>query len=186
MVGLDWLTQDDFLIRTGEGFGADGEDHRERIRLAIFQTLQSDYSIEAPEVMNLDLLPKVTGLSISIAHAPGLGGFVISKDASSIGFDIEKTDRVTEKKLGRVLSENESIDSVTPVSIMWCAKEAGVKWASWLGHSSLMSQVETSNWVNDGNDRWSCELILTHVDGSQVGKCRTLKHSDHTMSIAYS
>lgn len=78
----------------------------------------------------------------SISHTPGMGGVLFS--SSFCGFDIECTDRVSEKIAQRVSSSEEWESFLTTQqspSYLWCAKESAWKSLRGRGQPSTISEV---------------------------------------------
>jgi phosphopantetheinyl transferase len=84
----------------------------------------------------------------SLSHAPQMGGVLFAP--SPCGFDIELTDRVTEKIVQRVSSPSEwgsFLKTKLPFSYLWCAKESAWKSLRGRGQPPTISDVEL-NWKN--------------------------------------
>ena len=94
--------------------------------------------------------------AISISHCPALGGFIFSFDKRlSLGLDVELADRLTDKLLSRISTEEE-LKSAPGAAFLWVAKEAGFKCAcSFKKTTKLLSQCVVSYWKQIGSENYS-------------------------------
>jgi 4'-phosphopantetheinyl transferase len=122
----------------------------------------------------------------SISHAPGIGGVFFSD--SVCGLDLELTDRVTEKIVRRVSSQEEwSLfeELSLPCSYLWCAKEAAWKCLRGRHQPSTISEV-TLRWIaNDRTDLDSSTLNASFVVHSVQGSdgWRDVKGSEKSFNV---
>ncbi len=87
--------------------------------------------------------------TISISHCEGFGAFVFVFEKNlSIGWDLEKKNRITEKIVGRISSEKELKSSPSP-PLLWTAKEAVFKCFSNSQSFLLLSDGLISHWIKD-------------------------------------
>ena len=84
--------------------------------------------------------PDCPFISFSISHCDHLGAFLFTFNwKTSIGFDVEQRQRITEKLVGRISSKKEIQQSPSP-SLLWTAKEAGLKCLSNKKNPILLSE----------------------------------------------
>ena len=90
--------------------------------------------------------PKCPFISFSISHCDHLGAFLFAFNKNlSIGFDIEQRQRVTKKIVNRISLKKELQQSPSP-SLLWTAKEAGLKCLSNKKNPMLLNECFISNW----------------------------------------
>ena len=90
--------------------------------------------------------PDCPFISFSISHCDHLGAFLFTFNwKTSIGFDVEQRQRITEKLVGRISSKKEIQQSPSP-SLLWTAKEAGLKCLSNKKNPILLSECFISDW----------------------------------------
>jgi 4'-phosphopantetheinyl transferase len=111
-------------IVTRADWGAHNPQHKELIYAALDQHLQ-----RSPHPHS------------SISHTESEGGFVLSQ--FPVGFDIEVSERVTEKIVARVSSEEE-VRSSPSFASLWSAKEASFKALKHFHQPTAMSQIKIS------------------------------------------
>lgn len=70
--------------------------------------------------------PFLENAGVSISHCPGRMGFALTSNFKSIGFDIEKLDRLKTKTIERV-STKEELSAAPQIEGLWVAKEAAYK-----------------------------------------------------------
>ncbi|MFV8257124.1 4'-phosphopantetheinyl transferase superfamily protein [Bdellovibrio bacteriovorus] len=81
----------------------------------------------------------------STSHTEGLG--VIMLSASPIGVDVEVTERVTDKTVSRVSSQEELTEAPSAAAL-WCAKEACFKALRSYDQPSVISKISIGSWEN--------------------------------------
>ena len=89
-------------------FGSQEQGRRLLLRKALRQALRQRTGRDFPEIMDLRRPPPLRwgGIYISVSHARGMGGFVLSR-SRPIGFDIEQTSRFDKYQP----SESEALNS---------------------------------------------------------------------------
>ncbi len=112
------------FVSANEHFGSTVEGHRAAIRHSIKDDLIGVVDLRSIEsILDLSRPPSVSGLSISISHCRGIGGYVISGDQVNIGFDVEEERRINQKILDRISHpEDHPLGQYT-----WVAKESAAK-----------------------------------------------------------
>lgn len=84
-------------------------------------------------------------LCSSLSHAPSMGVLVLS--SKPVGVDVEESNRVEGKVVGRVSSAEELAQASTPASL-WCAKEAAFKALKMYNQPSVISKISIGLWSN--------------------------------------
>lgn len=121
------LSTEDLSIYSSPQWGSNNPDHKEKIRAAL-QIQHSESLIYS-----------------SVSHCPELGIFVLSK--LPVGVDVEISQRVSEKTIGRMATQEELGHSPTPAAL-WCAKEAAFKALRPFDQPSVMSRISIGSWHN--------------------------------------
>lgn len=117
------------------------------------------------QVLNLDLVPKINGYSISISHSKEVGGFVIVKSNKTIGFDIEARNRIRIEHVQRV-SEPSEIAQMPHPAVLWSAKEAAFKSLLHQDQPLVITDIEIGKWAQPQAMLFTCEL--TRVKNNSV------------------
>jgi 4'-phosphopantetheinyl transferase len=122
-------------------WGSDlGPQHRKSIREALSQNLRN------PDFLNLDTRPQSPGFSISISHAPTIGGYAAVPKPLQIGLDVELTERVSPRTIGRMSDPTELAQAPHP-SVLWVAKEAVFKALDGPGQPKTLRQLTLGDWL---------------------------------------
>lgn len=83
----------------------------------------------------------------SKSHAPGLAGFIQTQDRLlGLGFDIEKTERVTAEVAARICQNPKEFSQAPSPASLWTAKEATYKALRGPAQPQTVSQVCLENW----------------------------------------
>ena len=123
-----------------------GAKHSANYRRSIREALAHQFA--SRDLMNLNVLPELPDLSISISHCALGGGFALcKKDAfvEGIGFDLEEPERIRSEVIKRVCQEEElsSLISVIPaLEYIWAAKEAAFKSLQRVNQPATLSCIE--------------------------------------------
>ena len=116
-------------------------NQRQKLRQTLVSKLPPSPALA--ELLQPGRPPQMAGMSISLSHCPLMGGFIFSTGAdTSLGLDIEQSDRVRWPAVARVSREEEVREAPHP-SLLWCAKEAAVKS---LPPGTLMGHITVSHW----------------------------------------
>jgi hypothetical protein len=133
---------------TDSAWGSDIPGHREKIRAALQQRLNTHWNqdVLAPEVQavsDLTHIPQFKKIYASIAHSKELGGFVISR--RPVGFDIEHSVRVRAEIVERISLPDEVLQAPSPAHL-WAAKEATYKALLHYQQPSALSSLLVGSW----------------------------------------
>lgn len=134
------LNLTDLTVSVRREWGAENPDHRPRIHGAL----------EAFRAATPDLLT-------SISHAPGLGGWAAARTFKQVlagagapprglGFDLEKSARVTEALVRRVCRVPGEFEQAPSPAALWTAKEAAYKSLRGPDQPTLASEIEIVSW----------------------------------------
>ncbi len=158
-------------------FGALNKDNRKSIRESLLLDLKSDgVTVIDSDILNLDKLPKCTSTGISISHTDEIGGYVIGSGVQAVGFDIESTDRVTDKVVQRIAAADENYPAP---DFYWGAKESAYKLLSSIGVApAVISDVKILKWEEDGASAAEFEFA--------GGKGRVWREEGFTLAVAWS
>ena len=128
-------------FRFQKSWGSQSPAHRIKIREALLDYLKRNHSDEVNDsVLDLEALPTLHRLFVSISHCSDMGGYVVC--SQPVGFDIENTSRLNPKVVGRVSTSEER--SVAPGhEALWVAKEAVYKCDN---SFKTISQISLSGW----------------------------------------
>jgi hypothetical protein len=135
------------IARMSEDFSSLHQDHREKIRKSIADTLKTGSSI-----MDLGELPKLKDWSVSISHCHGLGGWVAVPRPLKVGFDLEVKSRINPKLIKRIAQEGE-LDGIPDPAFLWCAKESYFK-ALGDQQPTAVTQIRVDKWSKNPDGDW--------------------------------
>ncbi len=157
-------------------FGAKNTNNRQLLRESLLKDLKSDgFKVIDQEILNLAALPKCEDLGISISHTEDIGGYLIGNGVKAVGFDIESTDRISEKVAQRIAKSNENYPAP---DFYWGAKEATYKLLSTLGKApAVISEIEILKWEEDGCDAADFEFA--------GGQGRVWREKEYTLAVAW-
>ena len=129
---------------------------RKNLRKSLIHHLKSHknykgFSYNWTKLLKIKTKPSFPYASLSISYCYYLGVFIIVFDQkTSIGFDIERKNRVTSPVVRRVSSHKEIDESPHP-ALLWTAKEACVKSLSTSAQPVLFKDCILSNWKKSSN-----------------------------------
>lgn len=128
-------------------WGSENPNHRSAIREAIFNYLQQCHPEEVQDsILDLQKLPTLKNLDVSITHSRGMGGFVVC--SHDVGVDVEEPSRITQRILERMCTPQELKEA--PVKeLLWAAKEAVLKCDAQI---MMTSQSAIHGWVSSQNE----------------------------------
>jgi len=162
---------------THSEWGSGHAGHREKIRTALEHQLTTNWSkdvsySEFAALKDLDQIPTFKKIYVSISHGQDLGGFVIAK--KPVGFDLELRDRVMEKIVRRV-STDEEVQEAPSFAHLWAAKEATFKALRSYRQPNIASELILGEWQNEhfhlkNENRFQAPhgFGTTWVDGSYI------------------
>ena len=131
-------------LHTDRAFGSKTPDHRMRIRESIFALYPA-----SPAILNLDQLPNLQGVSVSISHTQTLGGYALSPGLAMIGFDLDLTSRISSSHLQRVSRYQQESKASPGPEFLWTAKEASFKAVAVSLGLRVLADVVILNWVKE-------------------------------------
>lgn len=108
------------------------EKQRGDLRKVLVKALEKESKKSLPQeekdtLLDLNKQPKSTFTSLALSHCPTLGGIVFCFNKKiALGFDVERTSRVTHKTIKRI-SEQKELSLAPQPSLLWVAKEAAFK-----------------------------------------------------------
>ncbi len=109
--------------------------------------------------------PQHSLATISMAHCSVMGGFVFSFDKSrSIGFDMELAERVNDKVIGRIATQEER-EQAPDRAFLWTAKEASFKCLKWDKGVILPGQCRIFDWTEFGDEAWLFSFSSSKIRG---------------------
>lgn len=153
-------------------FGSQNENHRPLVREAIHASLEKATHGNLPaghdSLSDLKRRPRVEGWALSVSHCPGLGGYIFGPSKNFVGFDLEESQRVSEKIVERVLpfefEKSWYLKSGISPALVWAAKEASIKAFGNLTRSDLnFTLVEITSFSKDG--RFTARHRHHHANG---------------------
>lgn len=131
--------------------------YRNQIREGIVEHFSPLSEAMRFQILNLDLLPKIEGHSISISHCDHLGGFATAR--VPVGFDILDRRRFNLKAIQRVSTEQE-LKACPDPALIWPAKESVYKLAN--GKFQVISEIVILNWTKIGDRFYRFENSETY------------------------
>jgi hypothetical protein len=108
---------------------------------------------------DLNAIPTIPKLGLSISHHRNRGGFVVSQDTPYLGFDIEINTRVRPELLNRVAISSDELEQAPSVPALWTAKEAAFKCLRNLAQPRGLADIEINDWNRIGQNCFSCSLV---------------------------
>lgn len=140
-----------------EGSSLENETLRSTARKKIVEALKNlneplTLDDEA-RLLDLKQVPELAHASISISHTASTACWVISPQTLKLGLDLENPERVSIPILKRVCSQQE-INKAPSHAALWCAKEAAFKALNRTEGTSVLSQIEASQWFPLGTTAW--------------------------------
>ena len=111
---------------------------RSELRSAAGQFAGRDFS-------DLSALPHDETWSLSLTHCKSAGGFAAVKKPLRVGLDLEIADRIEERVVRRV-SSNEEVATAPNVSLLWVGKEALFKSLREFDQPSVLGELRLLNW----------------------------------------
>lgn len=173
-------------IFLSKNLGAEKANYRYLLRESILNNIESSLNIDTKGILDLERIPKIEGYALSISHAQKIGGFALSENSKSIGFDIEETERISKDTVLRICAADEKFPSH---DFMWVAKEAAFKA---IGNGvltpkpSVVSEVKITDWQRVDIDAFTFKFNLGvgkvwHLDGYTLGiaKCMDSNPESH-------
>jgi 4'-phosphopantetheinyl transferase EntD len=127
-----------------EGWGAEIQDHREKIRSDLKTALLKAGEPEHESLTDLKKPPRPTKFSVSISHTKGFGAWIACARPHRIGLDVENRARIKREIVERVSMPSE-LKAAPRFEYLWCAKEAHFK-AMECDQPATISQLEISRW----------------------------------------
>lgn len=127
-------------------FSSQNKNHRLLIRQHLVKTQAHciNSAEEKENILNLDLLPQLKSVYISISHNSEFGGYVVSPQP--IGFDLELLTRIKKNIVERVCT-NEDILKCPRYEYLWGAKEACFKLIS--QNPDIFAPISALSEIND-------------------------------------
>jgi len=163
-----------------------GMNERKDLRHALIKQIKNhkDFKKQGEDfnwnnLLRLGQKPECPFASLTISHCNSLGAFLLIFDKSfSIGFDIEKKNRITKKLVSQISSAQET--QLAPLSsLLWVAKEASFKCLSSHKTQLLLSDCLISQWRKKGKGSqnqvyfFNCDLKKT--DRKAVGAATSIE-----------
>lgn len=148
---------------------------RSRIREALVNELKtrgaSLHAADEARLLDLSHPPRLAHHPISISHCPIAGGFCVSEDVLSLGFDLEDLSRIKASVVARISDPNE-LQAAPSAALLWLAKEASYKALLGPDQPRVMAMIKISEWrslpVPQGIESfWSFTADLLATDGSK-------------------
>lgn len=122
----------------------------------------------------------------SISHTQGMGGFAFieydTDDVMQLGFDLEKTERVSNETVLRISTAKE-FEQAQSAAHLWCAKEACFKALKGPHQPKLISQICIENWQNLNSQFETCTLALSQSSSFKRVKGLVFQKKFYTLSI---
>lgn len=143
-------------LQLREDWGADQGSSRSLIRNAISAHTNED-------LRDLAQLPKSDRFDISIAHCPGVGGFVLAEKPFSVGLDVEVESRIHQSIVARISAPEEFLAAPSSAHL-WAAKEAAFKNLRGPNQPRILSGLFITDWQKlEGktNDAWRFQVSLS-------------------------
>lgn len=152
------------LGEVSENWGANQQNHRQKIQLESRQALHA-----------------------SISHSPMRGGYIglgpdHPKDLQ-LGFDLEEVDRVTEDVVRRVSHPRDEIPGAgeeTP-ALLWSAREAAFKSLRGPSQPQVISQIRFFDWKKNDQGLWGASF---ESSGTSPGKVFSWRDEESQFAIA--
>lgn len=171
-------------------------DHRLRIREFIAHDLRGHASDLVPEsgkgfrtsppdestqaLFDLERIPRLPDLHLSISHCTGFGGLVWSP--RPIGLDLEEASRVQEKVILRMSSQDE-LKRAPDAAALWAAKEAVYKALRAYEQPQVLSQVETESWQSLDSHTETFRLFHPRQFHAPEGRGIVIRNKSHVLAI---
>jgi 4'-phosphopantetheinyl transferase EntD len=127
-----------------EGWGAEIQGHREKIRRDLKAALLKAGEPEHEALTDLKQPPRPVKFSVSISHTKGFGAWIACPRPHRIGFDVENQARIKCEIVERVSTPSE-LKAAPRFEYLWCAKEAHFK-AMESDQPATISRLEISGW----------------------------------------
>ena len=169
------------VIRLEKNWGSSNLNHRQEIRNELFRL-----NPNAPEVQDLNLLPKLKDQAVSISHTRGLGGFALASGTNHLGFDVELTSRVQSSQVNKISRYADETTEAPEASFFWTAKEASFKSLSKLTSIRGLSDLRIQNWIEISNGVVRFEARSEMQYGTLIAEGICWKSADFTFAIACS
>ncbi len=119
----------------------------QHLELSLFKgifTLNSSDSLEFKK-----LSQPLSGIVQSKSHTSTMAGVIRSKDVQcGVGFDIEKTERVTAEIAKRICGGTAEFSQAPSYASLWCAKEAAYKSLLHHGQPPTLMEITVGAWEN--------------------------------------
>lgn len=147
------LDDSDFFFRVDPTWSSREDGHRQLIRQEVAQAF-SERGWPLPGYLMEPGTPPVLGdPPMSLSHCPLAGGFALTSPTklTSLGFDIESTERVTVSVVSRISTPEEVNLAPDPASL-WVAKEATYKALPRAIQPFVTSQIEIVGWLTLGQN----------------------------------
>jgi hypothetical protein len=177
----DVLNDESLILELSSDWSSQNPEYRATIRKNLAQKLKElgDTSTPYSQIMSLEFPPTSNICKISIAHTHILGGYVLSKNAKSIGLDLEEADRVGTEVLARVSKDN---TAPTPTH-GWCALEASFKAFSHHTGLKVLSQISVSNWELRKEEVWTFTAHSISIANSGLYRGIVAASQNHLIGI---
>lgn len=104
-------------------WGSNHPQTRAAIRASITAELNYLTDKDRQKLADLSQPPRVSAWSVSISHAPNLGGWLAVPRPHRVGLDVEKYDRLKANLIRRTSSSEEMQAAPDPL-LLWSAKES--------------------------------------------------------------
>jgi hypothetical protein len=141
---------DVFHVDLRPEWGCENENHRIEIRKGILEYLKQHHPDQvADSIWDLETPPLLKNLFVSISHCEGIGGFALC--SKGLGLDIERTDRISQKIIDRISTENE-IEQAPHFELLWPAKESVFKCST---EFYTISQIQITQWQKSQDETFS-------------------------------
>ncbi len=138
---------------------------------------------EQEKLLDLDKVPNLPGVGISITHCPSVGGFTLSSSHKNIGFDIEESKRIQKEPILRVCTENE-VNSAPSIAHLWTAKEASLKSFFRVERPKVISQINIFDWKKKQDNTYLFKYSYCNSSGLTLsGQGASLQENCLNMSI---
>ena len=166
-----------------------GVKERRELRQSLIEEIKKHKDIGLYEkdfdwnnLLKIGIKPNCPFASISISHCDYLGVFlIVFNKGVSIGFDMEKTNRITRKLIGRI-SSKEEIQLSPSLSLLWTAKEASFKCFSDQKESVLLNECFIFDWREEpSKDIYFFKSYLKKVNKKAFGTACCI----HDLALAY-
>lgn len=141
-------------------WGAYNPESRQQIRQSMLEQLPGLSAGERKALLDLDSVPSLENLSVSISHTRDIGGWLAVPRPLQVGWDVEQKGRIKMSIIERVCEPNELTEVVDPV-YLWSAKEAFFK-ALEDFQPVAITQLSISDWKNLSSGLWSFQGLGPH------------------------